>query len=91
MAELKVEIPDELSKELNESPEFDWPEFIAKSIELKSFELELERSNKLKLLLLQSLTSKSKLSKDEAEKFADELGNKIKEDRLGELKNKGLM
>jgi len=91
MAELKIEIPDELSKELNESPEFDWPEFIAKSIELKSFELELERSNKLKLLLLKSLTSKSKLSKDESEKFADELGNKIKEDRLGELKNKGLM
>ena len=90
MAELKIEIPDELSKELNESPEFDWPEFIAKSIELKSFELELERSNKLKLLL-KSLTSKSKLSKDEAEKFADKLGNKIKEDRLGELKNKGLM
>ena len=90
MAELKIEIPDELSKELNESPEFDWPEFIAKSIELKSFELELERSNKLKLLL-KSLTSKSKLSKDEAEKFADELGSKIKEDRLGELKNKGLM
>ena len=43
MAELKVIIPDELEPELN------WSEFIAKTIELKSFELELNRSNKLKL------------------------------------------
>ncbi len=91
MAELKIEIPEELSKELNESLEFNWPEFITKSIELKAFELELERSNKLKLLLLKSLTSKSKLSKEEAEKFADELGTKIKEERLSELRDKGLM
>jgi hypothetical protein len=85
MAELKVIVPDELEPELN------WSEFIAKTIELKAFELELNKSNKLKLLLLKALTSKSKLSKAEAEKFAVELGNKIKEGRLNELKGKGLM
>lgn len=85
MAELKIKIPDELE------PELDWSGFIAKTIELKSFELELNKSNKLKLLLLKALTSKSKLSEKEAEKFAAELGNKIKEGRLKELSDKGLM
>ena len=91
MAELKLEIPDNVNKELNESPEFNWSDFVAKAIELKAFELDLERSNKLKLLLLKSLTSKSKLSKAEADKFADELGNKIKAERLKEIKDKGLV
>lgn len=85
MAELKVIVPDELESDL------DWSEFIAKTIELKAFELELSKSNKLRLLLLKALTSKSKLSEKEAEKFAAELGNKIKEGRLNELKDKGLM
>ena len=91
MAELKIEIPDEVNKELSKSLEFNWSEFIAKTIELKAFELELERTNKLRLLLLKSVTSKSKLSKDEAEKFAAELGNKIKEGRLDELRDDGLI
>ena len=91
MAEIVVKIPEELEREIKAFPDIDWSMLFRKFIKAKTFELELKRSNKLRLLLIKSLTSKSKLSEEEADRFAIELGNKIKDERLEELKANGLI
>lgn len=81
MTELTIEIPDTEEK-------FNWREFIKKVIELKRFELELEKSNKLKLLLLKSITEKGKLSEKEAEEITENISDKIKLDRINKSNKK---
>ncbi len=82
--ELTIEIP-------YESGSFNWKEFLKKAVELKAFELELKRDKQLKLLLVKAITTKSKLSESEADKFSLELSNRIKEERLKKLKSEGLL
>ena len=90
MAEIVVPIPKELEAEIKTLPE-NWAEVALEAIKLRAFELHLKRSKKLRLLLLKFLTSKSKLSEKEADKFALKLGEKLKQERLEELKSKGLI
>lgn len=87
MAEVVVKVPEELKRELEEFPEVDWSIVIGEFIKAKTFELELERSRKLRHLLFKALTAESKLT----EKDALELGKKIKEGRFKELKDRGLI
>jgi hypothetical protein len=54
---------------------------------LKVFELELKRLRELQRLVLEMLSMKSKLT----EKDAMELGEKVKEGMLQELKERGLI
>jgi len=91
MAELIFEVPDKLKQRIDELPSAEWKSFLRKAVELKAFELELQRSSDLRLLLLKSLTSKSKLSEKEAEKFSLELGKKLKEGRYKQLKKMRLV
>jgi hypothetical protein len=91
MGTITISIPDKLEKEINEFKGVDWSAFLRKAIELKAFELELEKSKRLKLLLLKAITSKSKLREEDADKFAIELGRKIKEERLEQLRERGLV
>jgi hypothetical protein len=91
MAEIVVKIPEKLDREIKAFPDIDWSGLIEEFVKVKTFELELKRSNKLRLLLIKSLTSKSKLSEEEADRFSIKLGNKIKDERFKELKASGLI
>lgn len=91
MGELAVKVPPELEMQIKSHPEVDWSEVERKAIEAKLFEVKLKTSDKLSLLLLKALASKSKLSEEEADKFAVELGRKIKKDRFKQLKSMGLI
>ena len=64
MAELKVDISDELEKEVRELPEI--KEMLREFMRLKVFELELKRSRELQRFVLEALASKSRLSKKNA-------------------------
>ncbi|MCK4398641.1 MAG: hypothetical protein KAV25_06585 [Methanophagales archaeon] len=87
MAELVVKIPEELKKEIEEMPEEDWSEFALKAIELRAFELKLEKSRKLRHALFKALISGSKLTEEDAL----ELGRKANEEMFAQLKEKGLV
>jgi len=87
MAELVIKIPDELEKEIEEIPEEDWSEVALKAIELRAFELKLERSRKLRHTLFKALVSGSKLTEEDTM----ELGRKANEEMLVQLKEKGLV
>ena len=56
-------------------------------IKLKIFEHELKKSKELQRFILESLSAKSKLTLGDAM----ELGNKVKEGMLEELKERGLV
>ncbi len=86
-----ITLPRELRHKISEFPDVDWSEVEKKAIELKLFELELKRSKRLSLLLLKALTSKSKLSEEEADKFAVELARRIKKGRFEQLKSMGVV
>lgn len=90
MPELVVEIPEELEQEIKEFPE-DWSRIALKAIELRAFELELKRSAELRRVFVETISSKSKLSEEEADEFAVELGRKIKRGRFEQLKKAGLV
>ncbi len=76
MAELKIEIPDELDLELKEF-KLDVSKTVTDSI----------REELLRFLALKTIADKSKLT----EKDAVELGRKLKEGRFEKLKKKGLL
>mgnify|MGYP006910769849 FL=1 len=82
-----VKIPKELKKEIEELPEEDWSEVALKAIELRAFELKLEKSRKLRHALFKALISESKLTEEDAL----ELGRKANEAMLEALKEKGLI
>jgi len=87
MGELVIKIPKELEKEIEELQEEDWSEVALKAIELRAFELKLERSRKLRHALFKALISGSKLAEEDAMK----LGRKANEEMFAELKEKGLI
>ena len=87
MAELVIKIPEELEEEIKEIPEEDWSEVALKAIELRAFELKLEKSRKLRHALFKALISGSKLTEEDAL----ELGRKANEEMFAELKAKGLV
>jgi len=76
MAELKIEIPDELDREIKEL------KLDVSNVVTKSITEELVRFVALKII-----ASKSKLTKEDA----ISLGRKLKEGRFKELKKKGLL
>ncbi len=90
MAEIVVEIPDELEQEIREFKE-NWSQVALRAIELRVFELELKRSAELRRVFIEAIASKSKLSEEEADKFAVELGRKMKKGRFQQLKKAGLI
>ena len=85
MGELRVEIPEEFEEKIKEFPEME--EMIVEFIKLKIFEHELKKSKELQRFIFESLSAKSKLTLEDA----IELGNKVKEGMLEELKEKGLV
>ena len=87
MAELVIKIPDELEREIKVFPEIEWSALFEDFIRAKTFELELERSRKLRHLLFKALIAESKLT----EKDALELGKKANESMFRELKERGLV
>jgi len=87
MAEMRLKIPEELEEEIKEMPEEDWSEFALRAIELRVFELKLEKSRKLRHALFKALISESKLTEEDAM----ELGRKSNEEMFAELKEKGLV
>ncbi len=91
MAELIVKIPDELEERMRAFPTTDWQDIERKTIEYKLFELELKHSVELKRILVEAISSKSELSEEEADKFAVELGRKIKKGRYEKLKTMGVV
>ena len=85
MAELKIKIPEELEREMDELPE-NWSDIALEAIKLKVFESHLSRSKALQRAVLEALASKSKLTKESAL----ELGKKVNEGMLKQLKEEGL-
>ena len=86
MSELIVKVPKDLEKNIREFPE-DWSGIALEAIRLKAFELELGRSRRLRHLLFKALISESKFTEEDAL----ELGRKVNESMLKDLKSKGLM
>jgi post-segregation antitoxin (ccd killing protein) len=76
MAELKIEIPDELDKELREF-KLDISDAVTSSI----------TEELVRFVALKTIASKSKLTKEDA----IELGRKLKEGRFDDLKKKGFL
>jgi len=91
MAELKVEIPEELTHKMAEFPDVDWSELERKAIEAKLFELQMSRSAEMRRILVEAISSKSNLLEEDADEFAVKLGRKIKKGRFNELKALGLV
>ena len=89
MAELQLS--KESEDEIKEFPKVDWSKVAEEAIKARAFELRLSRSKELQKALLEAISSKSKLSEEEADKFAVELGRKIKKGRFAELKKMGLV
>jgi hypothetical protein len=87
MVELKIEIPPSLEKEIEKLPKEKLSEMLKDFLRLKAFELELKRSEELQRFVFEALSAKSKLTV----KGAMELGEKVKEGLLQELKEKGLI
>ena len=85
MAEIVVEVPEELERELKVFPEVNWSELAREFFRVKVFELELKRSRELQKSVFETLASKSKLTR----KDALELGRKINESMFKDLKSKG--
>lgn len=85
MAEIVVEIPKELMFKVEELSEI--KESLKEFVKLKIFELKLKRNREMQRFVLEALASRSKLT----EKDALELGNKINEGILEELREKGLI
>jgi hypothetical protein len=85
MAEIVVKIPEELKEEIEKLPEIE--DVIEEFLRFKAFEFELKRSKELQRFVFETLASKSKLT----EKDALELGSKVNEGMLKELKEKGLI
>ena len=90
MKEIVVELPKELEGEIEEFSE-NWSEVALEAIRLRAFELKLERSAELRRALVEAIASKSKLSEEEADEFAVELGRKVKKGRFEQLKKAGLV
>ena len=80
-----MEIPAEFEEKIKEFPEME--DMIVEFIKLKIFEHELKKSKELQRFIFESLSAKSKLTLEDA----IELGNKVKEGMLEELKEKGLL
>jgi len=76
MAELKVEIPDELEREIKEL-NLDVSNAVTKSV----------TEELVRFVALKTIAGKSKLTEEDA----IELGRKLKEGRFKELKKKGLL
>jgi len=84
MAELTVRVSKELKERIEEFPEI--KKTIREFIKLKIMELELKRSRELQRFVFETLSSKSKLTKQ----GAAELASKINRGLAAELKEKGL-
>jgi hypothetical protein len=84
-AEVRFKVPRELKEEMEELPGME--EMVVEFIKLKIFEHELKRSKELQRFIFESLAAKSKLTLEDA----IELGNRVKEGMLEELKEKGLL
>jgi len=85
--EIIVKIPPDLEEKIKMFPEEELSRMIIEFLRLKVFEKELKRSEALQRVVLEALAAKSKLT----QKDALELGEKIKEGMLQELKEKGLI
>ncbi len=85
--EITISIPEELEEEIKKIPKEELSEMLKEFLRLKIFELELKKSKELQRLVLEMLSTKSKLTEEEAM----ELGEKVKEGLLQELKEKGLV
>ncbi len=66
-------------------PDVNWSDVERRALEAKLFDLELERSRKLRRSLFEFLVSKSKLTEEDAKK----LGDRIEESMLQNLKEEG--
>lgn len=84
---MRIEIPPELEEEVRRIPREELSRMIIEFLRLKVFELELKRLRELQKLILEMLSMKSKLTEEDAVK----LGEKVKEDILQELKEKGMI
>ena len=87
MSELAVKVPAELETQIKAHPEVDWSGVAREAFQLKTFEMELERSRKLRHLLFKTLISESKFKEEDAL----ELGKRLNKDMLKELESKGLI
>jgi hypothetical protein len=85
MAEVVIKIPEELKDKMEGLPGME--EMVAEFIRLKIFEHELKKSKELQRFIFESLSAKSKLTVENAK----ELGDKVNEGLLEELKEKGLI
>lgn len=82
MAELKLEIPNELKLDIDENPNIDWDEVVREALIAKAFELQLFKSKALQRAIFESLIAKSKLNEGDAKELAD----KVNKSMFNELK-----
>ena len=86
MAEVVVNIPENIKHRMEMFPGIKWSDVFKEVIVSKTFEEELRKSKKMQRAVFEGLASKSKLTEEDAL----ELGKKINEGMVDELKEKGL-
>ncbi len=79
MRTVTLSVPNPLKEHMNEYPEINWSEVSREEL----------RNKLTRFLLVKSISSKSKLSEEEAIEFAVKMGRKIKKGRFKQLKKEG--
>ena len=84
MPNVTVSVPEELKQELDKLPEVNWSEAV------RNFLSEKVKRESL-LRKLDKMLGNSKLTEEEADNFAIELGRQMKKGRFEKLKKLGLV
>ncbi|HIG98529.1 TPA: hypothetical protein HA231_03855 [Candidatus Woesearchaeota archaeon] len=84
MPNVTVSVPEELKQELDKLPEVNWSEAV------RNFLSEKVKRESL-LRKLDKMLGNSRLTEEEADKFAVELGRQVKKGRFEKLKKLGLV
>lgn len=79
MKTITLSVPDELKSQMDEHKEINWSEVAREEL----------RDRLTRLLIVKSISSKSKLSEEEAISLAVELGRKINKGMHEQLKKEG--
>lgn len=84
MPNITVSVPEELKQDLDKLPEVNWSEAVRKFLSEKVKREALLRK-------LDRMLEGSKLTEEDADRFAVQLGREIKKGRFNKLKKLGLM
>lgn len=92
MGTITLSVPDELKVKMDRTDWINWSSVARRAFAERLDDVEeLEHSTKIRRELVESVASKSRLSEEEADRFAVQLGREMKKGRFEKLKKLGLV